>query len=137
MSERLTGLRILIVEDKFLIAQELVDVLEEAGASIVGPVASSPNGIELTESGLVDVGLLDIDLATGLVFDLARFLDLRQIPVVYVTGYGKGSMPLPFEPAGYIEKPFPPAKLISMLTAFVPDGDAHLTGENGVYAGKA
>jgi hypothetical protein len=44
----LRGLRILVVEDSFLVADTIRDVLSESGCEVVGPAASLERGWRLS-----------------------------------------------------------------------------------------
>ena len=58
----LWGQRILIVEDQFLIAMELQQSLERAGATIVGPVGRLDRALSIVEDNGLNAALLDVDL---------------------------------------------------------------------------
>ena len=46
----LRGRRILVVEDDYLLAESLNDLLAEAGAKVVGPVGNVPEALSLVLS---------------------------------------------------------------------------------------
>lgn len=55
-------MRILIVEDEALIAELIVEHLEEAGHSIIGPAATAEEALALCRHRRPDLAILDIDL---------------------------------------------------------------------------
>jgi CheY-like chemotaxis protein len=63
-SGELEGRRILVVEDDFLVAQGLCGMLEEAGATIVGPFGWADEALKFVETHLnaFDSAVLDVDL---------------------------------------------------------------------------
>lgn len=86
----LNGRRILVVEDEFLLADELQHELEDAGAEVIGPaatVASALNMLQATDG--LDGALLDMNLgmAGEKVYPVADALAARGVPFVFVTGY--------------------------------------------------
>jgi DNA-binding response OmpR family regulator len=59
----LQGLRILVVEDEYLIADDLRDALLEASAIVLGPVPTVDAAKELIgREPMIDAALLDINL---------------------------------------------------------------------------
>jgi DNA-binding response OmpR family regulator len=88
--------RVLVAEDEFLAALELCDVLEEAGFEIVGPVARLRDAVSMAEAeaGLT-MSVLDVNLARESSWPVARVLKARQIPFVFVTGYGRSQVDIP------------------------------------------
>jgi len=81
-------LRILVVEDAVLVADDLAFTLEEWGWEVVGPVRDSTSALALLESRQVDCALLDVILGDEFSFDVAEKLTARGVPFVFVTGHG-------------------------------------------------
>ena len=85
----LSGKRILVLEDEALLAFELLEELEAAGAL---PVASSQkvsHALERIRSGeMFDAAILNVWLQGKLSFPVADELRQRDIPFVFVTGSG-------------------------------------------------
>ena len=87
----LGGRNILVVEDESMIALLIVDALEEAGASIVGPCFTLAECMRMARSENVDAAILDVDLAGQDVFPAADELRRRGIPFVFHTAHGERS----------------------------------------------
>lgn len=47
----LAGRKVLVVEDEYLIADDLAEMLKEAGANVVGPAASLPIAMRILDHG--------------------------------------------------------------------------------------
>ena len=78
---------ILVVEDEYMLAQDLSRDLEAAGVRVLGPVASVPETLEIVDGAeRVDAAVLDVNLAGTMVFPLAEVLRDRGVPFVFVTG---------------------------------------------------
>ncbi len=58
-----TGKRVLIVEDEFLVALSLQDHLSSLGCLVVGPVTTLAAAIQVAESEALDVAILDVTCA--------------------------------------------------------------------------
>ena len=84
-SERL---RILVVEDAVLVADDLAFTLEDWGWEVVGPVRDAGSALDLIDSRAVDFALLDVILGDEVSFAIAEKLTERGIPFVFVTGHG-------------------------------------------------
>lgn len=81
-------MKILVVEDRSLIAQDLIDRLERFSHSdIIGPFASGEDAEEACENTPPDIALLDITLKGSMTgIQLAEILNsTRLVPVVYLT----------------------------------------------------
>jgi CheY-like chemotaxis protein len=87
--DRLSRLKVLVVEDEPLVAMALEDLLADSGCTVIGPASSLKQGMRLIEKEAVDGAVLDINLRGEFVFPLADALAAQSIPFVYVTGYGQ------------------------------------------------
>ncbi len=83
----LSGARILVVEDDAVLALDLVTSLTEAGASILGPVASLNEASDLISPTACDAAILDLRLRERNATALARKLLKETIPFIVYTGY--------------------------------------------------
>ncbi|RWX81852.1 response regulator [Neorhizobium lilium] len=89
-----SGKRILVVEDDYLIAQQLVDWLEENGAQVVGPAPNVVRALALAQgNSQLDAAILDINLNGEMVFPVADLLLSRSVPFVFATGYDGKDIP--------------------------------------------
>ena len=80
---------VLIVEDEFLIAADLQQLLEDHGWRVIGPVATVQGALRLLEDELPSVALLDVNLGKELVTPVAEFLKARNVPFAVVSAYDK------------------------------------------------
>ena len=100
MTHDLKGLRVLVVEDDFDVAEGLRAVLVSAGCEVVGPVSTVEDACELAKTATLDAAVLDIALSPGTSAPVARALLYRGCPFVFVTGFSNVDM-LPEELRGY------------------------------------
>lgn len=119
----LAGLRILVVEDEYLVARDLQRILERAGAQVVGPAADSAAARDLLARSPVEAALLDIKLSCGSVFVVADELAASGVPLVFATGYDRDVLPERFQQACYVEKPLRAGRLEQAIGRAVA-GDA-------------
>ncbi len=85
----LTGLRGLIVEDSVIIALDTEQLLLDNGMERVFTAANLAEARQLIESESFDVALLDVNLGTETSFSLIGPLNRKNVPFVFVTGYGE------------------------------------------------
>ena len=89
----LTGCRVLLVEDDYLIGLKIKEILEAFGCEVMGPVASANKAVRLLEDDLPDAAVLDINIADGTSVPVAELLQRRCRPFIFVSGYqNPGSM---------------------------------------------
>lgn len=117
MSEhQLEGCRILVVEDEYLIADDMRGALLDAGAEVLGPVPTLDAAMSLVAAEpRLDAALLDINLGGTMVFDLADTLTSRSVPFVFATGYDDSAIPDRFADVPRLEKPVKPREVLAAL----------------------
>jgi CheY-like chemotaxis protein len=117
----LQGKRVLVVEDEYLIADDLVRALTALGARIVGPAGSLEQGLDLARSGdPLDLAVLDINLHGRPVFPLADLLAERAVPFLFATGYDAAAIPSGYADVPLWEKPFDVNALARALAGLPP-----------------
>jgi two-component SAPR family response regulator len=99
----LRGVRVLVVEDEAILAFDMMRMLSEAGAEVIGPASSVQRAVELAKKEDVDCGILNIELRDGLVVPAAEVLRQKGVKIVFYTGW--------FDPEG-IRRNWPDAKVL-------------------------
>lgn len=115
MDERLTGCRILVVEDEYYLADDLARTLAEHGADVVGPVASAEEAERLVECAAPDCAVIDINLLGDTSCRVADCLERAGVPFLIASGYGSDMLPERFAAVPHVEKPFEPEQIATML----------------------
>ena len=113
MSGVLSGLRVVLVEDEFLVAALIADCLEEAGAEVIGPIGTLVEAERSAASEDFELAVLDWNLDGEQSDPVARILVARRIPCVISTGYG--GVHQEFAQFPVIAKPYEPALLVQLL----------------------
>ncbi|WP_224994803.1 sigma 54-interacting transcriptional regulator [Cesiribacter sp. SM1] len=104
------GRNILLVEDEFIVANDLQIMLEKAGYKIIGIASSVTEALQLIQVQQPDMVLLDIFLQgkeTGI--DLSQKLSTAGIPFVYLSANSNQRIleeVKATQPYGYLVKPF-------------------------------
>lgn len=113
----LCSLRILVVEDEYLIASEIEETLAGKGAEIVGPAGCVETADELLSATAVQAAVVDLRLGGEMAFDLLDRLADRRVPAVLVTGYDREAIPPAYRALQLIQKPICADALTEALVA--------------------
>ncbi len=105
MSIELSGQRILVTEDLYLVAMMICEEIEKRGGTAVGPYASGAEGLAAVDIETIDAAVLDIGLQDGAVFPVARKLREKGIPFLFLSGYGPEMIPREFTNEMHLFKP--------------------------------
>lgn len=107
MAERtLRECRILIVEDEYLLADDLRDELRRAGAMVVGMAATVDAALALIAAETrLDGAILDVNFGGQPAFPVADALHRRGVPFLFATGYDASVIPARFGSVVRCEKP--------------------------------
>jgi CheY-like chemotaxis protein len=104
---------VLIVEDEFITAMAVREIVEELGYHVCDVVFAGEAAVQQANVHVPDLVLMDIKLAGNMNGSEAaiKIRESNEIPVVFITAHGvkrasnSGSTPTP-EGYGYIVKPF-------------------------------
>jgi DNA-binding response OmpR family regulator len=112
----LAGLRILLVEDNYLVAEHLRGMLSDHGCEVVGPVPRVALGLDLLrDDDRLDGAVLDINLNGEYCFPLARALETLSVPFLFLTGYDDPAViPSEFRNVPFLGKPVDEAELLAV-----------------------
>ncbi len=112
---------ILVVEDKYLIARNIKNILEKEGYNVISEIESVEDAIVVLESQQVHLVLLDINLKKdkdGI--ELGHYLLAKAtIPFIYITSYSdKITLDRAGEtrPQGFLVKPFKAVDVITTVS---------------------
>ncbi|MDX3925557.1 MAG: response regulator [Shinella sp.] len=107
--------RILVVEDEWLIAEDHAANLRRAGHHVVGPFASVKAALAAVESEEIDLALLDFELSDENSYPVAERLHQRGIPFAFLSGHTELHLPADMDGAHIIGKPIAPACLLATV----------------------
>ena len=111
---------ILIVEDDPFIAMDLQDTFEDAGYTVLGPVASVDPGLKIIRDAKPDVAMLDYNLGRETSIPIAHKLDEIEIPYVFLSGQVDRVVTANCDsPRKVIMKPFNAERLIAYVDELV------------------
>ena len=105
------ALRVLVVEDEFLVAMDIENMLEQLGCQVVASVPRLLKALDVASSLDFDLAVLDINLAGEVVYPLAFRLANRGTPFLFTTGYSTSSLPSELSDRPLVRKPVTLASL--------------------------
>lgn len=112
----LNGKRCFVLDDEFLIALDIQQILERAGAAHVASVASAAEAIEILDrEPKFDLAVLDVKLGSveRNSLNVAALLQAQDVPFVFLTGMRADDVHAKnFPNAPVIEKPYDAATLL-------------------------
>ncbi len=124
MDERVAELRVLVVEDEYLVAMLLEDMLTELGHRVIGIAGDVATALEMAQREEMEVAILDVNLGGAETYPIADVLLARGIPFLFATGYGRAGLPPPYRDAPVLQKPFQLAGLENAFAAIFAKSDA-------------
>jgi two-component SAPR family response regulator len=119
---RLTGLRVLVLEDEALLSMLLEDVLGELGCTLIGPYGHNEEALAFLAAHPtgVDFGILDVNVAGHRSDGVALEFDRLRLPFVFSTGYDDSALDQRWRGKPCLRKPFRPADLERILLELSP-----------------
>jgi len=119
----LAGKMILVVEDDYLIASDVVALLRRLGANVKGPAVSAARAMSAIDRDRPEGIVLDINLNGTDCWVLAEEIVKRGIRLLIVTGYPARAMTEPLRDVPRIEKPFTEARFVAGAKAVFVGGN--------------
>jgi hypothetical protein len=104
-SSLVAGRRILVVEDDYIVAIDLVDCLRGLGAVVIGPFYDVAGGSSALTGTRPDAAILDVKLGRELVYPLADKLMEVGVPFMFATGFDASALPDRFASCPRLIKP--------------------------------
>jgi DNA-binding response OmpR family regulator len=108
-------MRILIIEDEYLVAAEIKYCLNAAGYAETEHAATEKDALARISEGNWDAAVADANLNGSGIERIADALLGRGIPFMIVTGYGRSSLPANLSEIPVVDKPFRSQALVSAV----------------------
>jgi DNA-binding response OmpR family regulator len=88
----LAGLRVLVVEDEWLLASELADLLRARGCEVIGPAPSVEAALRLIATEALDAAVVDANLRGRPATPVANALRESAVDFLLLTAYAPGDL---------------------------------------------
>ena len=119
----LAGRRVLVIEDEYFLADDIVRELKALGARIVGPYGDLDEATRVVDRDIaIDAAIVDINLRNEIALPLARVLRSRKVPLVFTSGYDKSSIAPEFQDVRLWGKPLDIKAMARELTNMINGG---------------
>ena len=112
-------LRVLVVEDEYLIRMLLEDMLNELGYAPAAAAGNLAEACDLANKGDFHAAILDVNLDGEEIYPVADILARRGTPFVFVTGYGETSLAQNYRDRPALQKPFQSEQLGAVLATLL------------------
>jgi CheY-like chemotaxis protein len=122
--------RILVVDDDWLIAEDLKFHLEQLGARVLGPACNNAQALELIARERPDFAYVDCQLGSRTCEATLDECDRRGIPVVIATAYNAAELPDYLAGRQVLGKPFEAGRVLCSFKALQGLGSAPLPNAN-------
>ena len=115
MDSPLASRRVLVVEDEFMVAWNLEDMLADLGCVVVGPAAGIDQALAMIGAEAIDAALLDVNLEGRPSYPVADALAVRGVPFAFSTGYESESLRKGYRTIPSLRKPFSRSDVATLL----------------------
>jgi PAS domain S-box-containing protein len=119
----LTGKRLLMVEDEFLVGLMAKRILEGFGAVVAGPYGRLADALTAAKGDSFDGAVLDFNLAGETAEPLADLLMARGVPFTFLTGYHRDSIDRRYANIPLLQKPIDAESLERVLVSLLESPD--------------
>ena len=101
-----TSLTILVVEDEWLIGEELKDQLQSLGHTVLGPALNCAAALEIVFRTKPDLAVVDTQLGSETCEAVLDELSAQQVPVLICSAHLEHDLPAFARPYPLLSKPF-------------------------------
>lgn len=112
-------LRVLVVEDEYLVALQTEEMLIELGFEVVGPATRFDQALGMAQSAAIDAAVIDVNLRGVAIYPIADVLAGRAIPFAFATGYAANGVAPAYRDRPVLQKPFLADQLATVMAAIV------------------
>jgi len=111
--------RLLVVEDEYLIRMLLEDMVADLGYEVAAAVGTVRDASAAATGGQFEAAILDVNVDGQEIFPVADILAKRDVPFIFVTGYGEGGLPPAYRGRPTLQKPFQADQLKDALAGLI------------------
>lgn len=126
------GIRVLVVEDEYLLAQAVSDCLSAADCEVVGPVGNLEEALRRVEEHALDCALMDANLGGSFSLPVVAALAGRGVPTAIISGYDRAALPTELKALPFLQKPVESRELLQLVAKLiaVPDPCGNTSDRN-------
>ncbi len=114
---------VLVAEDEAIVAMMIEDTLTDMGFGVVGPFSHVKDAVDATRTNALSAAILDVNLGGQPVYEVAEHLVARNIPFIFMTGYGRENIDERFCEIPLLRKPVDLDQLKKSLARVISEKD--------------
>ena len=117
---RLDGMRVLVAEDNVILSMHLAGLLEDAGATVMGPFPFAEEALGALDAETPDAAMLDFELGEGSSAPIAERLAQEGVPFAFFTSHEAADLKPWSDTAPVLAKPADQEGVLSVMSALLP-----------------
>lgn len=118
-AKMLDGIRVLVLEDDYYLADDTCRALANADANLIGPFPNERAALAACQKELPDAAVVDINVGGAPTFELANTLKRARVPFLFLTGYDEEVIPNELRDKVCLQKPVGPGEIIEALERLI------------------
>jgi CheY-like chemotaxis protein len=115
------GAALFLVEDDVLIRMMIAGMVEELGHRVAAEAGTIHAAEPLARTAEFDLGILDINIGGLNIAPIAEIIAARDLPFLFISGYGPAGRPDLFRDRPVLQKPFLISSFAAMIDAALRD----------------
>jgi CheY-like chemotaxis protein len=112
--------RILVVEDEFLIAAMVQDMLSDLGYDCLGPLITLEAGVAAATTEQFEAAIINLVIQGRHAYEIVEVLAARGIPFCFASGLSKQDVSEPWRDRPFLAKPYALADVRDFLLGISP-----------------
>ncbi len=108
---------VLVIEDEYLIAAMVADMLADLGYRCIGPIATLGEGIAAAKTVMCDAAIINLVIQGIHAYEIAAALAERNIPLCFASGVPQTEIDETWRSRPFIPKPYALENVCDFLLA--------------------
>lgn len=108
-------MKVFVLEDEFIIADEIESILVEGGHDVLGPIATIDEAVAELDRITPDFAIIDANIRGSSSAPVIDRLRQKGVPFCVCTGYRKDEISALFGPVPTLQKPIVPGALTALI----------------------
>ncbi len=118
---QLQNITVMVAEDDPLLADDLLNILTEAGAVVAGPASNVKSALDLPENAKPDCAILNAGVAYQTAMGISKRLNELGIPYLIQSGHSEQKLPDDLKGSRFLAKPIERRRLVESVAAMLAD----------------
>jgi response regulator RpfG family c-di-GMP phosphodiesterase len=100
------GARVLLIEDEYLIAMMVQDMLADLDCVCIGPIVNKKQGLHAAKNEICDAAIINLIIQGENAYDIAATLAARGIPFCFASGMPQSEIIEEWRGRPFLAKPY-------------------------------